>query len=170
MSIVGRVFFFIFAVSIGVGQGYQPVCGFNYGAKKFDRVKKAFWFTVIISQILMILISAAVIPLAPQITQLFRNDDLVVKIAVYSLRLHCLGTLILPYCMGVDMTLQSTGKKLEGIIVSSIRNGLIFIPCIYLMTYFRGLAGLQEAQPVSFVISFFPTLYFGKRFFKKYCK
>lgn len=46
MSIVNRICFFIFAVGLGIGQGFQPVCGFNYGAKRFDRVKKAFYFTV----------------------------------------------------------------------------------------------------------------------------
>lgn len=167
MSIVNRVFFFIFAISVGVGQGYQPVCGFNYGAKRMDRVKRAFWFTVAVAEALMVLIVLVVIPLALQITRLFRDDDLVVKTATYSLRLHCLGTLFLPYCMGVDMTLQSTGKKIQGMIVSSIRSGIAFIPCLYVLSYFRGLLGVQEAQPIAFLISFFPTIYFGRRFFKK---
>ena len=53
MSIVNRICFFIFAVGLGIGQGFQPVCGFNYGAKRFDRVKKAFYFTVAAGEIFL---------------------------------------------------------------------------------------------------------------------
>lgn len=166
MSIVNRIFFFIFSIAIGVGQGYQPVCGFNYGAKKTDRLKTAFWFTVIISEILMIVCAIVVIPLAPQIVRIFRDDQTVIQIATYSLKLHCIGILFLPFCMATDMTMQSTGRKVQGVLVSSIRSGIVFIPTILLMAHFRGLAGIQEAQPLSFAISLFPTIYFAAAYFK----
>lgn len=166
MSIVNRIFFFIFSIAIGVGQGYQPVCGFNYGARKTERLKKAFWFTTCLAEALMVLAAFIVIPFAPQIVSLFRDDGTVIQLATYSLRLHCIGVLFLPFCMAVDMTMQSTGRKVQGMLVSSIRSGIVFIPSILLMGHFRGLSGIQEAQPLSFVISFFPTVFFAISYFK----
>ena len=73
----------------------------------------------------------------------------------------------------VDMLLQSTGKKLAATIVSSLRSGLIFIPSLFALSYLRGMQGIQEAQPVSFILSAIPTAFFGISFFKnlnKQCK
>lgn len=173
MSIVSRIFFFMFSISVGVGQGFQPVSGFNYGAEKFDRVKKGFWFTVAFAECLMIILAVTVIPLAPFIVKIFRDDSVVIALASYSLRLHCIALLFLPYCMAVDMLLQSTGKKLAATIVSSLRSGLIFIPSLFALSYLRGMKGIQEAQPVSFILSAIPTAFFGISFFKnlnKQCK
>lgn len=166
MSIVSRIFFFMFAISIGVGQGFQPVCGFNYGAEKFERVKKGFKFTVFFAECLMIFLCVIVIPFAPKIVHIFRDDEVVKNIAVFSLRIHCLSLLVLPYCMAVDMLLQSTGKRLSASIVSSLRSGLIFIPCILILSRIFGLKGIQIAQPVAFFISVIPTAFFARHFFK----
>lgn len=145
----------------------------NYGAEKFDRVKKGFWFTVAFAECLMIILAVTVIPLTPFIVKIFRDDSVVIALASYSLRLHCIALLFLPYCMAVDMLLQSTGKKLAATIVSSLRSGLIFIPSLFALSYLRGMKGIQEAQPVSFILSAIPTAFFGISFFKnlnKQCK
>lgn len=166
MSIVSRIFFFIFAMSLGVGQGFQPVAGFNYGAKKFSRVRKGYSFTLALSMCLMLVAGTIVAFFAPELIRLFRNDEKVILIATRTLRLHCFAILFLPFCMVTEMVTQSTGKKIAASVVSLMRSGLLLIPCLLILTKYRGLSGLQEAQPLSFVLSIIPALYFSIRYFK----
>lgn len=167
MSIVSRIFFFIFSLSIGVGQGFQPVAGFNYGAKKFSRVRKGSEFTFAFSSALMVIASILVALNSNEIIRLFRDDALVIEIARRSLILHCVAVIFLPFCMVCEMVMQSTGFKLGASVISLMRSGLILIPCIILLTKFRGLKGLQEAQPLSFVLAVIPSVFFGRLYFKK---
>lgn len=167
MSIVSRVFFFIFAMSLGVGQGFQPVAGFNYGAKKFSRVRKGYSFTLALSMSLMLFAGIIVAYFAPELIRLFRDDEKVILIATRTLRLHCFAILFLPFCMVTEMVTQSTGKKIAASVVSLMRSGLLLIPCLLILTKYRGLSGLQEAQPLSFVLSVIPALYFSIRYFKE---
>ena len=99
--------------------------------------------------------------------RLFRDDDQVVLIATRALRLLCFAVLFLPSCMVTEMVTQSTGKKFVASIVSMIRSGLLLIPRLLILTKYRGLKGLQEAQPLTFILSIFPTIYFSTRYFKE---
>lgn len=166
MSIVSRIFFFVFSIAIGVGQGFQPVSGFNYGAKKYDRVKKGFKFTVTVSEILMFIIGTIIFIAAPQIVRLFRNDDTVVQIATRALRYHCVGLLFLPLSMATEMLFQSTGHRALASVFSALRNGLIFIPLLYILAKIQGLQGIEVAQAYAFIIAFVPTIFVCNWFFK----
>ena len=121
----------MFATSIvlGFGQGFQPVCGFNYGAKLYDRVKKAFWFCVKFSCGGLLIISILMAIFAPQIIMLFRKDDLdVIAIGALGLRLQCVS---LPFTAGiimVNMMTQTMGRALEASIVAFSRQGIFLIP------------------------------------------
>lgn len=167
MSIVNRIFFFFFSVAVGVGQGFQPVSGFNYGAKKYERLKKAYWFTIVLSEALVVVLGSAVFFNAPGCIWLLRNDMQVVEIGTRALRLQCIASLLLPFCMTTEMLLQSTGQKLPASILSSFRGGLFFIPLLVILSMTRGIAGVQEAQPLAYFLSFFPALYCAPRYFKK---
>jgi len=167
MSIVSRIFFFIFAVAIGIGQGFQPVSGYNYGAKRFDRVKEGYRFTMFFSELLMLILGTIVFIKADYFVQLLRNDPEVILIGTRALRLHCLGMVVLPFCMATEMLMQSTGQRLFASILSALRGGLIFVPVLILLARFRGLQGIQEAQPLSFLIACIPSWFFGYNFFKR---
>lgn len=167
MSIVGRIFFFIFSISIGVGQGFQPVSGFNYGAKKYKRLKNAFSFTVCLSEILMIVFGSIIFICAPSFVRLFRNDDTVVNIAVRALRYQCAASLCMPLGMVTEMMFQSTGQKFWAIILSALRSGIIFIPLLIVLTLYWGLSGIQVAQAYTFVLSIIPVIFLVTRFLKK---
>lgn len=168
MSIVSRLFFFVFAVAIGVGQGFQPVSGFSFGAKRYDRLKEAYKTAAVISEGLMIVFGTLMFIFAPQLVQWLRNDPEVIEIGVRALRIQCVALLVLPFSMMTEMLMQSTGQKLMAIILSSIRNGLVFIPCLYIMSYFRGMKGIEEAQPISFFLAFPIAVIVAKMFFNKY--
>lgn len=167
MSIVSRINFFVFSFALGIGQGFQPVSGFNFGAKKYDRVRKAYWFTVALAEVLMIIAMAIVLLNERDLLVIFRDDSKVVEIGIRALYLQCLSTLLTPPCMVTEMLLQSTGERLGASILSSLRSGVFFIPAILIMSYYRGLTGIQEAQPLANVLSFIPAVMYMVWFLKK---
>ncbi len=164
MSIVSRIAFFVMALAIGIGQGFQPVSSFNFGARKYDRVKKAFWFTWILAEILLVLTVIPVFVFAEPFVRLFRDDLQVVDYAVRALRLQSATLIGVPLTMVTEMGFQSTGQRLLASFSSSLRSGLIFIPVLLLLAHTRGMAGIQEAQPVSFVLSFLVSIVLSRIF------
>ncbi len=166
MSIVSRLFFFIFSVAIGVGQGFQPVCGFSYGAGRYDRLKEGFKFSVALGEVLMVILGAILFIKAPFFISLLRDDPEVLNVALRALRLQCIAVLFLPLCMNTEMLMQCTGKKIVASALSALRNGIVFIPLLLILAKARGIAGIQEAQPLSYVISFPFGVYFAYRFFR----
>ncbi|MCR5518112.1 MAG: MATE family efflux transporter [Lachnospiraceae bacterium] len=166
-SIVSRIFFFIFAIAIGIGQGFQPVSGFNYGAKRYDRVKKAYRFTIILSEVCIFVLGTLVFIFAPELIYMCRADMNVVEIGTRALRLHCICGLVMPFCMSTEMLLQSTGKKLSATILSAFRGGILFIPALVILSNVRGLSGIQEAQPLAFLLGLIPAILYSVRFVSK---
>jgi len=150
ISITNRLGMFANSIVLGFGQGFQPVCGFNYGAKLYSRVKKAFWFCVHFCFISLLAISAALAIFAPGIIALFRKDDLeVITLGARGLRLLCIS---LPFTGGVilvNMMTQTMGKALEASIVALSRQGLFLIPCLFILRPLMGLFGIQLATPAS---------------------
>lgn len=166
MSIVSRVIFFTFSFALGIEQGFQPVCGFNYGAEKYDRVKSAFRFTVILSEIIIVIMSAVLLLFPGEIIRIFRDDSTVVAFGTRALVLQAVAQLFLPFCMVTEMALQSAGKKLGASLLSILRNGLFFIPLLLFLSNLRGFNGIQEAQPLSFVLAVIPSVILAMRFFR----
>lgn len=164
MSIVSRIAFFVMALAIGIGQGFQPVSSFNFGARKYDRVKKAFWFTLVLAEGLLIVTAVPVFVFAEPIVRLFRDDVQVLHYAVRALRLQSATLIGVPLTMVTEMGFQSTGQRLLASFSSSLRSGLIFIPVLLLLAHTRGMAGIQEAQPVAFVLSFLVSIVLGRVF------
>lgn len=167
MSIVSRIVFFVFSIALGIGQGFQPVCGFNYGAGKYSRVRKGYWVAVCLSEGLMVVADLMVLLSSGNLIAVFRNDPQVIEIGTRALRLQCFALLFFPIGMVTEMLFQSTGKKLGASVLSSFRSGLFFIPALLILARVRGLAGIEEAQPVSFLLSFIPAVFFALWFFKQ---
>lgn len=167
MSIVSRLFFFMFSIAVGVGQGFQPVCGFTYGAKDYKKLKKGYWFTMLMAELLMLVVGFFVYLKAPQLIAWLRDDVEVVNIGTRALRLQCLAAILMPMCMVTEMLMQASGQRLNAIILATLRNGLIFIVCLHILSKLRGLSGVQEAQPLSFIISVLPAVIMAHYFWKK---
>ena len=155
MSIVTRVLQFANSAIIGLGQGFQPVCGFNYGAKLYGRVRKAFWFTVSLAFCVLLIGSIVGIALAPQIIAIFRKEDLeVIKIGALSLRLQCIFLPLSAFVVGSNMMLQTIGKPVKASISAAARTGLFFVPANLILPQFFGLLGVQMSQAVADLCSF----------------
>ena len=158
MSIVNRICFFIFAVGLGIGQGFQPVCGFNYGAKRYDRVKKAFLFTLAVGEVLLGALAIVGIFLSEDLIGIFRDDSEVIRIGTRALQYQLLALFFQPITICATMLFQSVGANKLATIFSMLRSGVIFIPLLATLHYFIGLYGVQSAQAVADVLTFVVTL------------
>lgn len=153
MSIVTRISNFVFSVDVGIGQGFQPVAAFNYGAKKFSRVRKGFWFTTIAGEMLLGVLALVCFIFAEPLAKVFQPDPTVVEIVIPALRVHCIGCLLLPFSVSGNMMFQSTGMAGRSAIMSALRNGLCFIPLVLILPMFLELTGIQIAQPAADLIA-----------------
>ena len=150
ISIVNRIVMLANSVMLGFGQGFQPVCGFNYGAKLYSRVRKAFWFSVKVACIGLFTIAIFLAIFAPHIIALFRKDDgEVIAIGSRALRLNCISLPFTGFIVMCNMITQTMGKALEASIVATSRQGLMLIPALFILRPLLGLLGIQLATPVS---------------------
>lgn len=166
MSIVSRISFFPMAVAIGIGQGFQPISSFNFGANKKERVRKAFWSAFAGAECVLTLISVPIYIFAGILVQQLRDDPRVIELGIRALRLMCIGQLFVPLTMMVEMGFQSIGEKLLASFASCLRSGLLFIPTLLILKNIRGISGVQEAQPLSFVFSFIVCLFLCRIYLK----
>ncbi len=154
MSVAGRVMIMMASALIGFGQGYQPVCSFNYGAGLTKRVKEGFVFCVKYSTVFLIGIGVLCFSFAPNIIALFSKNPDAIDIGVAALRCQAItlplsGTIVIS-----NMMLQSIGKGLKASIMASARNGLFFIPMILLLPAMLGILGVEMAQSCADVLAF----------------
>lgn len=163
MSVVSRIMMFANSALIGFGQGFQPVCGFNYGANKYDRVKEAFWFCVKVST--AVLLGLAVLGgfLSGHLIWIFRNDPDVIQIGTTALRFQCVTFALNGWIIMNNMMMQTMGKTVPATILAASRQGLFFIPALLILPQFLGLTGIQCAQAVSDVFTFALTTLLNRK-------
>ena len=156
MSIVSRIMMFAVSTTIGFGQGFQPVCGFNYGAKRYDRMLKAFWFSVKVSFCFLTVMAICAIAFAPQLVALFHTDmskPEVIPIGALALRLQAVVLPLLSWVFMSNMMLQTIKRTAAASFLAMARQGLFFIPAILILPHFLGLLGIQIAQGCADLIS-----------------
>ena len=158
MSIATRISMFIFSVIVGLGQGFQPMCRFCYGAKLYDRVKEGFWFSTKIGTLFLLFWSVILIIFSSEVVSLFRDDPDVIAIGIPALRYQMI---IFPACsfmMMANMMMQTCRKTIRANILAASRQGLFFIPLIFVLPYFYGLFGVEICQAVSDIVSLIVTI------------
>ncbi len=153
MSIVSRVVNFLFCVGIGIGQGFQPVSAFNYGAGRYDRVKEAWRFTWLFSTGMMAVMAVIGFAFSEPIIRIFRDDPDVIAVGIPALRMQCAALLFMPLCLSGNMLFQSIGKSGRAILLSSIRSGLLFIPVLLITSRLFGIPGIQMSQALADTLS-----------------
>jgi putative MATE family efflux protein len=166
LGIVQKVFMFAFSISLGIGQGYQPVLGYNYSAKRYDRVKTAYLFTLAFSTSLMVAFASVCAVFAPNIMQVFLENENAVEIGTLSLRLQCICMPLLPLNFMAGVTYQAVGSKIAAAILSVSRQGLFYIPAVLILPRVINLLGVQSAQSVSDFCSAMFAIPFTVAFFK----
>ena len=150
MGVVQRIMMFGGSAMIGFGQGFQPVCGFNYGARLYHRVKEGFWFCVKVAAVFLLVIGALGFAFAPQLIALFRDDPGVIAIGTVALRFQCVTFFFQAWITMSNMMLQTIGRTVPATFVAMARQGIFFIPLVWLLSLSPlGLLGVQMAQSVS---------------------
>ncbi len=154
MSIVNRICFFIFAVGLGIGQGFQPVAGFNYGAKKYSRVKKAFYFTWGAGEVLLGTLAVLAFFISGNLVGIFRDDVQVIEIGTRALRFQLVALFFQPITICASMLFQSVGENRLASFFSLLRSGLCLIPTLIILNRVLGLTGIQMSQTIADMIAF----------------
>ena len=152
-SITQRFSNLLFSLALGLAQGFQPVCAFNFGAQKYSRVRRAFRFTLFSAMAVLCVLCGASYLGAEGIVRLFRDEDVIVTIGSVALRRECLGLAVLPVSALGSMLFQSTGTKGRAMLLALVQTGLIFIPLLLILPRFFGLDGLEFAHPLSYLIA-----------------
>lgn len=154
MSVVSRIFMFAISALIGFGQGFQPVCGFNYGAKKYGRVREAFWFCVKVSTIFLFALSILGFLLSGHLIGIFRDDPEVIRIGTAAVRFQCATLILNGWIVMNNMMTQTMGKTFYASLLASARQGLFFIPILLILPRILGLIGIQAAQAAADLFAF----------------
>lgn len=154
MSIVSRIIFVVFATLIGFGQGFQPLCGFCYGAGLYSRVRQGYWLIVRWGILFMLVFGLFGFFFSDGFISVFRHDQAVIAIGTVALRWQLVTLPLGAVVMYTNMMMQTIRKPLQANILSSARNGLFFIPLILILPRFFGLLGVQMCQAWADIFSF----------------
>ena len=155
MAIVNKIGNFTNSVLLGVGQGFQPVCGYNYGAKLYKRVKDGFWFCVKMMSVVLLILAVIEYIWASPIVGFFRKGDLeVIEIGDTALRLRCFTLVLSSWITISNMLLQTTGKMWRASILGFARQGIVLIPIVWILPPLIGIWGIQIAQPLADLVTF----------------
>ena len=154
-AVVTRIMMFAFSVVLGFCQGFQPVCGYNYGAKKYDRVRESWLFASCVGTAFLLVISATGLIFAPQIVALFRAEDpALIAIGATTLRWQCAAFPLVALFTATGMLFQNIRMTGPATLLSITRNGLFFLPALLLLPLWLGMQGVQMAQAIADALTF----------------
>ena len=164
MAIVGRIVMFIGSAMIGLGQGFQPVSAYNFGARKYARLRKAFYFTVKAGTIVLGILAVFGFLFPAPIVGLFRDDPQVIEIGSRALRFQCIAVVMQPFSVTSNMMFQSIGRSKEASFMAMLRSGLY---SLLILPLFLGLTGIECAQMVSDILTTLTCIPFVARFMRE---
>lgn len=167
VTIANKIYLLIRNIILGIGQGFQPVAGYNYGAGKKKRTKDAFIFSCIIGTIISTLSAVIIFLNAEMIISWFQNDADVVSYGKTALYFACMAMPFMVYSTFVDQIYQCLGFSKIAALLACSRQGIMFIPLILILPAFYKFTGVQIAQPLADILSFFMCIPFQIWFFKK---
>lgn len=168
MSIVGKIFMIVISVMIGFGQGFQPVCGYNYGSRQYRRVKSAIVFSMKTGVVLMLILCVLGLIFAPQLMALFRREDAeVISIGAMAIRAQCVALPLFPIVTIANMTFQVLGRSGKATLISAGRQGIFFLPLIAVLPHLFGIGGVVWTQALADVLTFIMCVPFLVPFFRE---
>ena len=167
LSVVNRVMMFMFYALIGFGQGYQPVCGFNYGAGLYSRVKEGYFFCVKYGTILFLILGTLCALFSPQIIGFFRDDPDVIAVGAKALRFTAFAFPLNATIVITNMLLQSIGKGVRATLLATCRSGLYYIPLMLIFPGILGILGIEITQMCADILTFLTAVPFARSILKE---
>lgn len=167
MSIVNRITMFIMSVVVGLGQGFQPLCGFCYGARSYKRLKTAFWFTVKVGTIFLLSCSVLGFAVSRNVIQIFRNDPDVIAVGIVALRWQLATYPLNAFIMTGNMMTQVCRQPLRANLLAAARRGIFFIPLVITLPMFFGVLGVEMCQSWSDLCAFLIAVPIVRNTFKE---
>lgn len=170
ITIANKVYVFVRNIVLGIGQGFQPVAGYNYAAGQRKRTWNAFAFSSLLGTVLCVLCAAFVALLAKPIMQWFSNDADVVRIGAQTLLFSCAVMPFLAVSTYVNQLYQSLGFKAPATFLASCRQGIFFLPLVLLLPLLCGCVGVELSQPAADFLTFAVSMPFLVAFYRKHIK
>ena len=170
LTISNKVYLLVRNIVIGIGQGFQPVAGYNYGAGDNKRTREAFIFVVKLGTVVCTLAAGILAAFAGPIIGWFRADPEVIAIGRVALLYACAVMPFMAYSTFVNQLYQCLGYKLPATVLASLRQGICYLPLIFILPHFLGLQGVQMTQPGSDLLTFFICIPFQIAFFRKHLR
>ena len=154
IGVTTKIMMFPFSIILGFGSGFQPVAGFNWGAKRYDRVRESYRFSTWVAVIGAVILSAVLVIFADPIIVLFADEDPEMRrIGALAIRLQCYALPIHAWVMVINMLCVGLGNAKGAFLLATARQGTCFVPILYPMAYFLGEYGVAGAQAAADVIS-----------------
>lgn len=166
MTISNKIYMLVRNIVIGIGQGFQPVAGYNYGAGIRPRVKQAFKFSCLIGTAFCLTAAVVLAAFAPQVISVFRNDPLVVQVGTLALYFACAVMPLMAFSTYVNQLYQCLGFSVCATVLACCRQGIFFVPIVLLLPGYIGLKGIQMVQPLSDLLTFLVSIPFLIFFYK----
>ena len=161
-AVVSRIMMFAFSIILGIGQGFQPVCGFNYGAGLYGRVREAYLFCMRLSTVLLLIMAVVGFAFSTPLIAFFRAEDPeLIAVGVKVLRWQCAVFPLIGVTTATNMYFQTTGQVVRATLLSICRQGLFFLPVLFVVPAFFGLPGLMATQGIADLMTFLFTLPFA---------
>lgn len=169
-SIVNKIVLLVFSAVIGFAQGFQPICGFNYGAKKYDRVWNGYTYCIRYGSIFLLFMGALGFALAPQLIALFRDDAEVIAFGTKALRMQCITFPLTAVITLTNMMYQSMGRMLGATVLSAARQGLMFIPAVMILPrlFSESIQGVYLAQAAADTFAFIIALPMAAKVYREF--
>ena len=167
-SIVTRVIMMSYSLIIGLGQGFQPVCGYNYGAKLYARVKESYLFCLTLSTAVLIVLGSLGYLFAPDIIALFRSEDPeLIRVGSHAMRWQCIAFPLMGLCTATNMLFQNINYTWQATFLSMCRQGICFLPAVFIAPWLWGLTGLEASQAIADAMTFVISLPFAIQIIKE---
>ena len=170
ITIANKIYTLVRQICIGIGQGFQPVAGYNYGAGNKKRTWQSFQFAVKLGSVICIAFAVFVALFANEIMWWFCDDAQVARIGIETLYLSCAVMPFLAFSTYVNQLYQCLGFKLQATFLASCRQGIFFLPTILLLPLAFDCLGVEAAQSVADLCTFFVSIPFLIRFYRKHIR
>ena len=168
ISIANKLYMLVRHIVIGVGQGFQPIAGYCYGAKRYARVKKVFRAATAAATVICVSIAVAVWFFREPVMRWFRDDPDVVRIGAGMLGFLCVTIPLMGFSTYVNQLYQCLGFAVGATFLASCRQGIFFVPLVFLLPALFGLTGITAVQAGADLLTFVVSIPFLLFFFRKH--